>query len=268
MNGFEALVLGLLQGFTEFLPVSSSGHLVIVKTLFGIETADASFEIVVHAATVLSTLVVFRKQLWEMISDTVRFRKTEASGLTLRILFSAIPVLIIGLFFKDRIEALFTGGLTVVGWMLLLTALLLALSQWLSVIRQRKGTTHPIGYRDAFIIGIAQACAVMPGLSRSGATIATGLSLGGEKDKVAPFSFLMVLVPVLGETFLEVIGGGFDPALTGIPFYALGVGFASAFLSGLLACRLMIAIVRKVKFAWFAVYCLLVGLACLIVPLL
>ena len=156
----------------------------------------------------------------------------------------------------------FYGGLNG-GWMLLLLQLLALLMAFLI----RKEGFHP-GYRDAFIIGIAQACAVMPGLSRSGATIATGLSLGGEKDKVAPFSFLMVLVPVLGETFLEVIGGGFDPALTGIPFYALGIGFASAFLSGLLACRLMIAIVRKVKFAWFAVYCLLVGLACLIVPLL
>lgn len=266
MSGLEALLLGLLQGLTEFIPVSSSGHLVIVKDLFGIETKDASFEIIVHAATVLSTVIVFRKELWGMVSDTVRFRRTEATGLTLRILFSAIPVLIVGLFFRDRIESLFTGGQAIVGWMLLLTAALLGISQWLSVRRQ--GSTHPIGYRDAFLIGIAQAFAVLPGLSRSGATIATGLSLGAHKDQVAPFSFIMVLIPVLGETFLEIIGGGFAPAVTGISWSAMVIGFAAAFVSGLFACRFMIAIVRKVRLTWFAVYCLLVGVSYLIVPLL
>jgi undecaprenyl-diphosphatase len=268
MNGFEALVLGLVQGFTEFLPVSSSGHLVIVKHLFGIESTDASFEIIVHAATVLSTVVVFWIPLWEMIRDTLGFKKTEATGTTLRILLSTLPVLVVGLFFKDRIESLFTGGLSIVGWMLLLTAVLLMLAQWLSGIRQKQGNTHPIGYRDAFLMGIAQAFAVLPGLSRSGATIATGLSLGGHKDKIAPFSFMMVLIPVLGETFLEIIAGGFAPGVTGLPFHAMAIGFIAAFVAGLLACKLMIAIVRKVKFTWFAAYCLLVGLACLIVPLL
>ena len=268
MNGFEALVLGLIQGLTEFLPVSSSGHLVIVKHLFGIETTDASFEIIVHAATVLSTVVVFWKPLWEMIRDTLGFKKTEATSTTLRILLSTLPVLVVGLFFKDRIESLFTGGLSIVGWMLLLTAVLLMLAQWLSGIRQKQGNTHPIGYRDAFLMGIAQAFAVLPGLSRSGATIATGLSLGGHKDKIAPFSFMMVLIPVLGETFLEIASGGFAPGVTGLPFHAMAIGFIAAFVAGLLACKLMIAIVRKVKFTWFAAYCLLVGLACLIVPVL
>ncbi|MFA5302408.1 MAG: undecaprenyl-diphosphate phosphatase [Bacteroidales bacterium] len=268
MNGFEALVLGLIQGFTEFLPVSSSGHLVIVKNLFGIETTDASFEIIVHAATVLSTVVVFWKPLWEMIRDSFSFKKTESAGMALRILLSTLPVLVVGLFFKDKIEALFTGALSIVGWMLLLTAVLLMLAQWLSGIRQKRGSTHPIGYRDAFLMGIAQAFAVIPGLSRSGATIATGLSLGGQKDKIAPFSFMMVLIPVLGETFLEIVSGGFAPDVTGLPFHAMAIGFISAFIAGLLACKLMIAIVRKVKFTWFAIYCLLVGLACLIVPLL
>ena len=268
MNGFEALVLGLIQGLTEFLPVSSSGHLVIVKHLFGIETTDASFEIIVHAATVLSTVVVFWKPLWEMIRDTLGFKKTEATGTTLRILLSTLPVFVVGLFFKDRIESLFTGGLSIVGWMLLLTAVLLMLAQWLSGIRQKQGNTHPIGYRDAFLMGIAQAFAVLPGLSRSGATIATGLSLGGHKDKIAPFSFMMVLIPVLGETFLEIASGGFAPGVTGLPFHAMAIGFIAAFVAGLLACKLMIAIVRKVKFTWFAAYCLLVGLACLIVPVL
>ncbi len=268
MNGFEALVLGLVQGLTEFLPVSSSGHLVIVKNLFGIETTDASFEIIVHVATVLSTVTVLWKPLWKMIRDTLGFKRTEATGMALRILFSTLPVLVVGLLFKDRIEALFTGGLSIVGWMLLLTAALLLLAQWLSGIRQKQGSTHPIGYQDAFLMGIAQAFAVIPGLSRSGATIATGLSLGGHKDKIAPFSFMMVLIPVLGETFLEILSGGFAPAVTGIPFHALLIGFVSAFVSGALACKFMIAIVRKVKFTWFAVYCLLVGLACLIVPLI
>jgi len=203
-----------------------------------------------------------------MIRDTFSFRKTEASGAALRILFSTLPVLVVGLFFKDKIESLFTGGLSIVGWMLLLTAGLLLLAQWLSGIRQKHANTHPIGYRDAFLMGIAQAFAVIPGLSRSGATIATGLSLGGHKDKIAPFSFMMVLIPVLGESFLEIVSGGFAPAVTGLSFYAMAIGFFAAFVAGLLACKLMIAIVRKVKFTWFAVYCFLVGLACLIVPLL
>lgn len=146
--------------------------------------------------------------------------------------------------------------------------MLLLVSQWLSALRLKKGSVRPIGYREAFLIGVAQAFAVVPGLSRSGATIATGLSLGGDKDKVAPFSFLMVLIPVLGEAFLEIISGGFAQAGTGIPFISLAIGFTAAFISGLLACRLMISIVRRVKFTWFAVYCLLAGLSCLIVPLL
>ncbi|MDY0332598.1 MAG: undecaprenyl-diphosphate phosphatase [Bacteroidales bacterium] len=264
MSGLEALILGLVQGLTEFLPVSSSGHLVIVKSLFGIESKDASFEIIVHIATVLSTIVVFRKQVWEMVADTVRFRKTPATGLTLRILFSALPVLVVGLLFKERVEVLFTTGTGIMGWMLLLTALLLGLSQWLSVSRQKTGTTHPVRYADAFIIGVAQACAVMPGLSRSGATIATGLTLGVEKDKVAPFSFLMVLIPVLGEAFLEILAGGFAPAATGLSFQAMAIGFVTAFVTGLLACRLMLALVRKIRLTWFAVYCLLAGTACLL----
>lgn len=261
MNALEAFLLGLVQGLTEFLPVSSSGHLLIGKVLFGIELENASFEIIVHIATALSIVVVFGKQIWEMVADTVRFRKTEASALTWRILLSALPVLVVGLFFKDKVEIFFTAkGAKVVGWMLLLTACLLGLSQWLSVRRQQTGKTHPIRFIDAFVIGMAQACAVMPGLSRSGATIATGLILGVEKDKVAPFSFLMVLIPILGQAFLGIAGGEFTPAATGLSVTAMAVGFVTAFASGWLACRFMLALVRKRKLTWFAVYCFVVGL--------
>lgn len=265
MSGFEALLLGLLQGLTEFLPVSSSGHLIIAKELFGVETQGATFEIIVHAATVLSTIIVFRCELWGMVADTCRFRNTPNTQLTLRVLLSLIPVFIVGMFFKDQVEALFGDGITLVGWMLLLTACLLVVSQWL--YRRRAANVHPIGYKDAFIMGLAQAVAVLPGLSRSGATITTGLLLGNDKDKVAPFSFLMVLIPVLGETFLELLDGGFAPSESGISISALLIGFVAAFVAGLFACKFMIALVRKVKFTWFAVYCAVVGLACLVVPL-
>lgn len=265
MTGIEALLLGLLQGLTEFLPVSSSGHLIIVKELFGIETQDATFEIVVHAATVLSTIVVFRKEIISMISDVFRLKYTAHSQTAYRILVSLIPVLVVGLFFKDKVEAMFTEGITLVGWMLLLTALLLALSQ---IVSSRLRRTHPIGYLDAFLVGVAQACAVIPGLSRSGTTIATGICLGNHRSQVASFSFLMVLIPVLGEAFLEILEGGFTPAVSGLSVSSLLIGFAAAFSTGLLACKCMIALVRRVKFMWFAIYCLLAGLACLVVPAL
>lgn len=265
MTGIEALLLGLIQGLTEFLPVSSSGHLIIVKELFGVTTQGATFEIAVHAATVLSTIIVFRKEIWSMVADTVRFKHTVHSQTSYKIIVSLIPVLVVGLFFKDKVELLFTGGITFVGWMLLLTALLLSIAQIVSARIQR---THPIGFSDAFIMGIAQACAVLPGLSRSGATIATGICTGNHRTQVAPFSFMMVLIPVLGETLLEILDGGFAPAVSGISVYSLLIAFAAAFVSGLLACKFMIAIVRKVKFVWFAIYCMLVGLACLVIPAL
>lgn len=262
MNNIEALLLGLIQGLTEFLPVSSSGHLVIAKTLFGIESKDATFEVVVHAATVLSTIVVFRKPLWAMIADVFRLKNTPNTQLALKILFSTLPVLVVGLFFKDWVEAFFTGGLTLVGAMLLVTALLLGLAQWLAKKRETK--SHGLGFGDAFIMGLAQAVAVLPGLSRSGATIATGLSIGVEKSKVAPFSFMMVLIPVLGEMFLEIVGGGLSTASSGLQASVLLIGFASAFIIGLLACKLMLFIVQRIRLTWFAAYCALMGQACLI----
>lgn len=261
MTWFEALVLGLVQGLTEFLPVSSSGHLTIAKDLFGIETGNLSFEVMVHAATVCSTIVAFRKQIWDLLCGFFAPKMNPQKGYIFKICISMIPIFIVGVFFKDHVEAVFGSGLMVVGFMLLLTAVLLTLSERLSARQQGEGRT--INYRDAFIIGLSQACAVFPGLSRSGTTISTGLMLGVKKEEVAQFSFLMVLVPILGEAFLELVGGDLTGAQSGIPTLSLAVGFISAFISGLFACTLMINIVKKAKLWIFALYCVVVGIACI-----
>ena len=265
MDYVESVVLGLVQGLTEFLPVSSSGHLVIGKALFGIETSDLSFEIVVHAATVLSTIVAFRKDLYALVTSFFRYigklfgregLKTEMdqdTSYVMKIFVSMIPVFIVGVFFKDFVEKIFGSGLLIVGIMLLLTAFLLFLSE------RVKGGRKDIGYKEAFVIGIAQAFAVMPGLSRSGSTIATGLLLGVDKSKVAKFSFLMVMIPILGESFLELVSGGFAASESGIDPLVLLLGGAAAFLSGLFACKMMIKIVSKAKLWIFSIYCLAAG---------
>ena len=231
MEVWEAIVLGLVQGLTEFLPVSSSGHLQIFNTLFGLQGEEnLTFAVAVHAATVCSTIVS-------------------------KILLSMIPVGIVGLFFKDSVEELFASGLLVVGCSLILTAILLAFAYY-----ARPRLKENISFKDAFIIGVAQAfAAILPGLSRSGSTIATGLLLGDRKDQVARFSFLMVLIPILGEAMLDLMKGGFHPSETGISALALTAGFVTAFLSGLFACSWMINIVKKGKLIYFAVYCLIVG---------
>lgn len=265
MDYIDAIVLGLVQGLTEFLPVSSSGHLVIGKTLLGIETGDLSFEIVVHAATVLSTMVVFYKDIFSLISGVFRFRMNEETEYVLKIAVSMIPVFIVGVFFKDYVESIFGAGLPVVGVMLIVTSLLLYLSEHIN--EHIKTKASDIGYKQAFIVGIAQACAVLPGLSRSGSTIATGLLLGIDKSKIAKFSFLMVLVPILGEAFLELLGGDFSSA-AGVGAGQLAAGGAAAFISGLLACKLMINIVRKAKLWIFSIYCLCVGIASIVFPLI
>lgn len=265
MNEWEAIVLGLVQGLTEFLPVSSSGHLTIGKELFGIETRDLTFEVAVHAATVLSTIVAFRKEILELLRGFFRFRYNEQTAYLLKIGVSMIPVLFVGLFLKDYVEAIFGSGLLVVGCMLLVTASLLFLSERLSLRQERRGQEgRPIGYREAFIIGLAQACAVLPGLSRSGSTISTGLLLGVRKSEVAQFSFLMVLVPILGEAFLELVGGGFSVSESGISPAALGLGFLAAFVSGYLACSWMIRIVKQARLVYFSVYCLVAGLVAIL----
>ena len=246
MTWLEALVLGLIQGLTEFLPVSSSGHLQIFSTLFGIQGEEnLTFAVAVHAATVCSTSVVLRNP------ETIYIAK---------IALSMIPVAIVGVFFKDYVEALFGSGLLVVGVALLITACLLAFAYY---ARPRLKTD--ISFRDAFIIGVAQACAVLPGLSRSGSTIATGILLGNNKENVARFSFLMVLVPILGEAFLDMMKGGFAPAESGISMLALVVGFLAAFISGYIACSWMLNLVKKGKLIWFAVYCFVVGIIILFV---
>ena len=274
MEWFEAILLGLVQGLTEFLPVSSSGHLEIGKVLLGVETTDdLLFTTMVHAATVLSTIVVFRAEIWGLIKGffcgirDIRIVKTDGKRTLLcndqtdylfKIAVSMIPILIVGLFFKDQVESLF-GSIHVVGYALVMTALLLFFSDYAS--RPGRKSVFPvsesrngISYLQAFAVGLGQAFAVIPGLSRSGTTISTGLICGVRREAMAQFSFLMVLVPILGETFLEITGGEFGASSVGV--LPLALGFVSAFLSGLFACRVMVTLVKKAKLSWFALYCL------------
>ena len=232
MEVWEAIVLGLVQGLTEFLPVSSSGHLQIFNTLFGLQGEEnLTFAVAVHAATVCSTIVVFRAELGRLIVGFFRFRRNAETVYVGKILLSMIPVAVVGLLFKEQVEALFASGLLVVGVSLILTAALLTFAYY-----ARPRRRSDISFRDAFVIGIAQAfAAVLPGLSRSGSTIATGLLLGDRKEDVAKFSFLMVLIPILGEAFLDALKGGFAPAESGISAAALTGGFIAAFVSGFLA---------------------------------
>ena len=275
MEWYESVILGLVQGLTEFLPVSSSGHLEIGKVLLGVETTDdLLFTTMVHAATVLSTIVVFRNQIWDLLTGFFtglkdwRIVKNEAgrkvlscndqTDYLLKMVLSMVPVMVVGLFFKDQVESLF-GSIHVVGGALVVTALLLFFSDYAS--RPGRKSIFPtneyrngISYWQAFAVGLGQAFAVVPGLSRSGTTISTGLICGVRREVMAQFSFLMVLVPILGETFLEIVGGEFGASSVGA--LALVLGFISAFVSGLFACKVMIALVRKAKLSWFALYCL------------
>ena len=263
MSSIEAIILGLVQGLTEFLPVSSSGHLTICKELFGIETSNLSFEVAVHAATVLSTIVAFRKEIWDLIVGFFNLKMNPQKEYLFKIAVSMIPIFIVGVFCKDYVEGLFGSGLAIVGLMLIVTSTLLTLSE-IMTRKQIAKAGKSIGYKEAFIIGLAQACAVMPGLSRSGSTISTGLILGVKKSEVAQFSFLMVLIPILGEAFLELVGGEFGQASSGIGTLPLLLGFVTAFLSGFFACKVMINLVRKAKLWGFAVYCGIVGIICVL----
>lgn len=270
MSELQAVLLGLVQGLTEFLPVSSSGHLTIFRSLFGVEAENLTFEVAVHAATVLSTIVAFRKEIWDLLKGFFKFKMNSQTHYIFKIAVSMIPVMIVGLFFKDYVTTLFGSGLLIVGCMLLVTAILLYLGEKLSdraALRAKEGASEgkEVGYLDAFIIGLAQSIAVLPGLSRSGTTIATGLMLGVKKSAVAQFSFLMVLIPILGEAFLELISGEFTVAASGISTLALILGFVSAFISGYVACRWMINIVRKAKLHWFSLYCLFAAVACVVI---
>jgi len=254
MSFFEAIFLGIIQGLTEFLPVSSSGHLSIGKELLNIDTENLAFEIAVHAATVFSTIVVFRKQILSLLTGLSKFSYNEETKFILKIAVSMIPVFIVGVFFKDYVEKIFGSGIILTGICLLLTSALLLIAQFV------KSKARELGYREAFIIGIAQAFAVLPGLSRSGSTISTGILLGVKKDVVAGFSFLMVLVPILGEALLELISGDLTGASTGISSVNLMAGFIAAFLSGLFACSVMISLVKRLKLTGFAIYCAVLGI--------
>ena len=257
MSWFEALVLGIVQGLTEYLPVSSSGHLAIGSALFGIEGEEnLAFTIVVHVATVFSTLVILWKEIEWIFRGLFKFQMNSETRYVINILISMIPIGIVGVFFKDTVEAIFGSGLLIVGCMLLVTAAVLSFSYYAKP-RQKEN----LSMKDAFIIGLAQACAVLPGLSRSGTTIATGLLLGNNKAKLAQFSFLMVIPPILGEALLDVLKLVKGEDIAGdIPTLSLVVGFVAAFLSGCLACKWMINIVKKGKLIYFAIYCAIVGL--------
>lgn len=261
MDWFEALILGLIQGLTEYLPVSSSGHLAIGSALFGVEGEEnLAFTIVVHVATVFSTLVVLWKEIDWIFKGLFKFRMNDETRYVLNILVSMIPIGIVGVFFKDKVEEIFGSGLLIVGCCLLLTALLLAFSYYYKP-KQKEN----ISLKDAFVIGLAQACAVLPGLSRSGSTIATGLLLGDNKAKLAQFSFLMVIPPILGEALLDGMKMMKGEAVAGdIPTLSLLVGFLAAFVSGCLACKWMINIVKRGKLIYFAIYCAIAGVLTLI----
>lgn len=279
MNTLQPLIMGLLQGLTEYLPVSSSGHLTIASELFGIDgESNMTFTIAVHVATVLSTLVILGSEIGKILKgmcNPLSPRSLKGNGTflnrlnpdqryVLNILVSMIPIGIVGVFFKDQVEEIFGSGLLVVGICLLLTAALLTFS-YLARPRQREN----ISLSHAFIIGLAQAVAVLPGLSRSGSTIATGLLLGNKKEKLAQFSFLMVIPPILGEALLDVlkmVKG--EEATGGIDTLPLIVGFVAAFISGCAACKWMIGIVKKGKLIYFAYYCAIVGVASIVYSLL
>ncbi len=255
MDLIDAIILGIIQGLTEFLPVSSSGHLELGKALLGDESVPEEsllFTVVLHFATALSTLVVYRKDVWEILAGLVKFRNNEETRFSLKIILSMIPATLVGLFFEEQLEAFFGGNVAFVGAMLLITAALLFLAD------RAKNTHRPVSYRDSIVVGIAQAVAMLPGISRSGSTIATSVLLGIDKRKAARFSFLMVVPLILGKIAKDILSGEleFQGALAG----PMSAGFIAAFISGLLACTWMIRLVRNSRLTYFAVYCLVAGL--------
>ncbi|MFT5436800.1 MAG: undecaprenyl-diphosphatase [Ulvibacter sp.] len=255
MGAWEAIVLGIIQGFTEFLPVSSSGHLELGKAILGdtsVPEEGLLFTVVLHFATALSTLVIFRKDVWEIINGLLKFKWNEETQFITKIVVSMLPAVVIGLLFEEQLESFFGGNIAFVGAMLVVTAILL----WLA--DRSKYTGKPVTYKSAFIIGISQAIAMLPGISRSGATISTSVLLGNDKSKAARFSFLMVVPLIFGKIGKDIVSG--DLAAESVNFTTLGLGFISAFICGLIACTWMISLVRKSKLSYFAIYCLVVGI--------
>lgn len=264
MTIIESIILGAVQGLTEFLPVSSSGHLQIAKALLGVEIEEnLIFDVTLHAATVLSTIVILWPEIKRLLIGLFSRHFNQEQAYVLKLIISMIPIGIVGFAFKDYLNAMLESPyiLSIVGCMLLLTALLLSFAYY-----ARPRQKENISYRDALIIGLAQAAAAMPGLSRSGSTIATGIILGNKKSAVAQFSFLMVLAPILGETFLEVVSG--EMVFGSIGTLPLVCGFLSAFVVGCLACKFMIGIVNRGKLIWFAIYCALAGTVAILSNLL
>ncbi len=272
MSWLQALLLGIVQGLTEFLPVSSSGHLMIFRELFGVESEGfLDFTVTVHFATVLSTIVVFWSAIWKLLKGFFQFKYNDETDYVLKICVSMIPVAIVGLFFKDQVEGLFGENLFTVAVCLIITAILLFLSdqsgRFRSMSSSRSENTHRngISYLQAAVVGLGQACAVAPGLSRSGTTIATGLICGVRRDVMAQFSFLMVLVPIIGEQALTIIKGiGETAAAPGVGSLPLLMGFIGAFGAGLFSCKVMVELVKRAKLVWFSIYCLLAAFVILI----
>lgn len=269
MNWLQALILGIVQGLTEFLPVSSSGHLMIAKVMLGVDGEGfLDFTVTVHFATVLSTIIVFRKEIWNLVAGLFRFRYNDETDYVFKIVVSMIPIAVVGLFFKDKVEALFGDGLFIVGIFLIITAVLLFLSDKAGTFLSRSSgldqdkpqARNGISYWQAFVVGIGQALAVAPGLSRSGTTISTGLLCGVKREAMAQFSFLMVLVPIIGEQTLGIIDSLSSGAVPSLGIVPLLVGFIGAFIAGLFSCKVMIALVKKAKLIWFALYCLVAAL--------
>lgn len=276
MDIIDSLILGLVQGLSEYLPISSSGHLEICQDLLGLNMAGADsmqYDVALHVATVLSTIVILWHEFSGMCRSFFTLRRDENTSLVCKILVSCIPVGIVGVCFKEQVEGFFGQNLNIVGISLCVTALLLSFAYFtrtLPSIRRRgvrdsMSSGRSIGYFDAFIIGCAQAVAVIPGLSRSGTTIATGILLGNRRDKVAKFSFLMVIIPILGQGLLDVYKGiSTGDIAGGVSLGALAAGFLAAFVSGCIACKWMIELVKRGRLVWFALYCLIVGALCLV----
>lgn len=273
MDTIDALILGIVQGLAEYLPISSSGHLAICRDILGVDLQGAEaleFDIALHVATVLSTIVVLWREFVPLCRSFFTFRRDANTRYVLKLLLSALPVAVVGLFFKDDVKEIFGSGLTVVGICLMATAFLLAFSYFYrrrpsNYTADHRIREHSIGWLDAFIIGCAQAVAVLPGLSRSGSTIATGLMLGDRRDSLAQFSFFMVVIPILGEALLsakDLITGQGAAVSVGLP--ALATGFMASFIVGCIACKWMINLVKKGKLVWFAVYCAIVSILCLV----
>ena len=259
MDVLDALILGIIQGLTEFLPVSSSGHLELGKAILGdnsIPEESLLFTVVMHFATALSTIVVFRKDIWDILKGLLQFKWNEEKQFSLKIIISMIPAAIVGILFEEQLEQLFGGSVLLVGFMLIITALLL----WLA--DKAKNTGKPVSYSNAFVIGLAQAIALLPGISRSGSTISTSVLLGNDKTKAARFSFLMVVPLILGKIAKDLLDGNLTHTGNST---GLIVGFIAAFISGLFACTWMISLVRKSKLSYFAIYCLIVGVIAIVV---